>query len=127
MPAPTIHRVSVFEDAGVSLMARVYAADATILVQADLSSITCSVYDVSSPSSAVATPTVTISSVVFDTLQTDARWTEDSTGYNFRHDLAATVFATPGKIYRVEYKFTQTGGEIFFLVFEVSVVGVYGS
>ena len=56
-----------------------------------------------------------MSNVVFDTLQTDGRWTEDATGYNFKHDIGHALFVNPAIRYRVEYRVTLTGGSEFFL------------
>ena len=108
----------VTEDGAFSVMARVDLDGAVAsFLQAAISSITLAVYDVSDVSSTFATDTLTVSSVVFDTLQTDGRWNVDSTGYNFKHDIAATVFVTPGR-YRLEYLVTPTGGagSAFFIV-----------
>lgn len=119
-PAETTKAI-IWEDGGAQCMARVSGQDGAAITQASLSSITCKVFDISTstPDGVVATPTVTISTSVFDTLQTDARWTKDSTGYNFRHSLAASVFATGDHVYRVEYKLAPTSGEAFWLAFEL--------
>ena len=125
MPVSTLverlHQFSVIEDSSVSLMFRVLGADAANITQASLSSITYAVYDLdaTTPTSSVTTGTLTISDVVFDALQTDARWTVDDLGYNFRDDIAATVFSVGGHTYQVEHKFTATGGEIWHLVSRV--------
>ena len=105
----------VTEDGAFSVMARVDLDGAVAsFLQAAISSITLAVYDVSDVSSTFATDTLTVSGVVFDTLQTDGRWNVDSTGYNFKHDIAATVFVTPGR-YRLEY-LVNAGSSQFFIV-----------
>jgi hypothetical protein len=70
------------------------------------------VWDEAGTATVAAGTAVTISSTVFDTLQTGTVWDEDSTGYNFRHLIAAAAFPTPG-LYTVEYKFTLTSGRVF--------------
>lgn len=102
-----------FEDSSVLLMARLLAADdGAALQQADLSSIALSVYDECDPSTAIATATLTISAVVFNTLQTDARWTLDSTGYNFAYWTATTHMPHGNRTYRFEIKYTHAGGQV---------------
>jgi hypothetical protein len=122
-----IHALTVFEDSGFSLMARVQGSDAANVQQADISSIAYSVFDLSDTTTATATGTLTVASVVFDSLQTDARWTEDSTGYNFRWDVPASIGATGDKVYRIEIAFTPASGEVFHAVFEARTVGLYRS
>ena len=112
----TIHRSTVWEDSGFAWMARVKGNDAALVTQGDLSSIAYSVYDLDAPSEDPETGTLTIALVVFDTLQTDARWTKDATGYNFRWDVSPTLLATGGHRYRFEVKFTPTTGDPFHLV-----------
>ena len=133
MSNTTVFPVVWHEDGSCTALARVTARDATgaatgisgegkWVKQADLSTITCKVFDRSSstPDTAIATPTVTISSAINDTPVTDGvLWTEDSTGYNFLHDLAHTNFPDGGRKYRVEYIFTPTSGNKYpALVFE---------
>lgn len=91
------------------------------LQQADVSTITCKVFDLNSatPDTPIATPTVTVSTSVLDTpATTNVIWTKDSTGYNFLHDLAASNFPTGEHWYRVEYTVTLSGGAVFHGVYE---------
>lgn len=104
MSAP-IHKVVVMEDTSATFMCRMLASDGSAAQQADVSSIAYSVYD-RTGGSVVTSGTLTVSSVVFDTLQTGAPWTYDSTGYNFKTTLATTAFPTGGRLYRVEFKWT---------------------
>lgn len=125
MPAPSIHRATVFEDSGASCMARIVGNDAANATQASITGITYSVYN--GDTAIIEDSALTVATVVFDTLQTDARWTEDSTGYNFRHDLPATTFPTGDAVYRVEYVFNPVSGEDFAVVFELTALNVMGS
>ena len=102
-----MHQFSVLEDSSVSLMFRVL--------------------DATTPTSAVSTATLTVADVVFDTYQTDDRWHADATGYNFRHDIAASVFVTGGHTYQVEYKFTADGGEVFHILGRVQAAPIMTS
>ncbi len=137
MSALTRVKTSWQEDAAALVLARVCAADATgeatgvagegyWVKQADLSTITCAVYDRNSttPDTAIATPTVTISSAILDTpVQTNVLWTGDGdgttvVGYNFTHQLPGTCFPTGNHEYWAEYKFTTTGGTSWIVRFE---------
>jgi hypothetical protein len=118
-----------WEDGSVSLLARVVGQAGTAVTQASLTSITYKIFDTLSdtPTSAVASGTLTISDVIFDTLQTDARWTKDNTGYNFLHTIGAGVLTKENTVYRIEYLFDPVTGENFYVVFEVTTSKIYGS
>ena len=123
-----ILKVSVFEDTGAVIMARVYGNAGTPITQASLASIVCKVFDLSDGNTLIATRTLTIADVVFDALQTsDARWTTDSTGYNFLDAVPATAFPNGGRTYRLEYVFTPVSGQPFALVAEVDAVNLLSS
>jgi hypothetical protein len=94
----------------------------TAITQALTSSITYSVFDAPTSSTASATGTLTVSSVIFDTLQTGTAFTTyaDSTGYNFRTTMAKSLFPDP-KSYRCEFVVTLTGGSVFTFDYEVNV------
>lgn len=117
---------SVFEDTGNVFMARVKGIDGNYILQADLSSITYAVFNMTTGSAvAVINDTVTISTAVFDTLQTDGIWTWDTTGYNFLHVMPATAFPTGGNVYAVEYTFTPASGPVFKQQFLITARPVY--
>lgn len=100
------------------------------LEQADISTITCKIFDLDGedPDTPTETPTVTVADVVLDTpVTSNAIWTKDSTGYNFLHDLAASYFATGGNRYRIEYKVTLTGGTVFHGTYEGQARSIRGS
>ena len=111
----------VFKKGTATLMARIRGDDAEDIVRADVSTITYSIYqlDENDPDARAAVTghedaSVTVNSVVFDTLQTDDRWTADSTGYNFRHTIPISTyeaFAAAGVHYLVEYTVTPATGQ----------------
>ena len=101
----------VYEDSTFAIMAR-FEVDGTNAVQADCSSITVKAWDTNDFDTTVLSATPTVSTVVFDTLQTDGRWTIDSTGYNFRYDVADTVCTTAGSRYLFEAVVTTSGGKL---------------
>ena len=117
MAAADIPQVTIFEDSGVSLMARIQGEDAANITEADVSAVSRDVY---ARETLIGESTaLVVAGVVFDTLQTDARWTFDSTGYNFKDDIDETVFPNGDTVYRVEYLFTPTTGAKFHYVREV--------
>ena len=120
------------EDGDATVLARITARDGTgaatgvdgegnFLKQADITSISCAIFDLDGDdiNTAISTPTVTVATHVLDTPVTTAvLWTKDTTGYNFLHDLKGTEFPTGGSRYSVEYKVTLSGGAIFHGVYE---------
>jgi hypothetical protein len=135
------YKVEWNEDGDCTVLARVVArngsgaatgvdGEGNWIEVADLTSITCKVFDLSSstPDTPITTPTVTIADAIKDPPVTSATlWTEDDTGYNFLHDLAASNFPTGDHRYLVEYTFTLTGGGVFHLVLDGVARSVRGS
>jgi hypothetical protein len=101
----------VVEDSIFTIMARIHG-DGANLVQADISSISYQIFYTDSDTAHTGETSLTVSTVVYDTLQTDARWTVDSTGYNFRHDVSDGVLVDPERRYAFEYTITMTDGRI---------------
>lgn len=109
-----------YEDGAVALMARIQSiASGANMTQASVTGITWKVFDLFD-NAQIATGTLTVSSVIFDTLQTPSIWTVDTTGYNFRVDPANTTHPNGGTTYRFEFIFDPSSGEDFPVVFEVS-------
>jgi hypothetical protein len=76
-----------------------------------------------------ATSTTAITSftnIIFDDYQTDARWTKDTTGYNFRYQIPESVFVAGDSTYRCEFLFDLTDGSQpdLFVIFSVDTVEV---
>ena len=127
------------EDGTATIQGRVIARDGTgatvagegkLVKMADLSSITIKVFNISAdPPTETYTATLTISAVIFDSLQTDATWvpTVDSTGFNFSADIPASAFPTGDQKYRAEVKYTTTGSSIGWGRWEGLAAGVYTS
>lgn len=128
----TQFHVSWNEDGSATVVARLTARAGTgtatgvsgegnWIKQADLTSITCAVYDLNSstPGTAITSPTVTVATAVQDSPVTNgAIWPLDQTGWNFYHDLAETNFPTSDHRYRVVYTVTPTAGGVFWGAFE---------
>jgi hypothetical protein len=117
----------VWEDSGASLMAKLTGNDAALITQATIDSISYKVFDSADLSTIITSGSLTVSTVVFNTLQLDARWTADTLGYNFRHDAPKEFFQEGGVTYRVEYKFIPVSGEQFWAIFRVKAKAVYSS
>jgi hypothetical protein len=126
---------SAFDGGTITCMARVTGADAANIQQADISSGVYSIYllDNQDPDSrtavtghaAVALDVADPGSVIFDTLQTDARWTVDSTGFNFAHTIDISenaAFALAGREYLVEYTLTPVSGQVIIIRFHINVI-----
>ena len=114
-----IVRKSIWQGRDVVEMARV-EIDGECIVQADITSISRKIYDLTggTPATSIDESTPLKTSVIFNTLQTGGPWSEDGTGYNFKQRIAGAEFPDAGHKYRVEYKFTGAAGELFALVFE---------
>ncbi len=113
---------TVWEDQSLTVMARLLGNDGENIAQADFDNINASVWDTTDTS----TPTLdnaslTISSVVSDTLVTDDdRWDVDTIGYNFVYTVPASAFPNGGRVYRMEVKFDPTSGDDWFMVVDIT-------
>ena len=117
----TITRATIFEDTAPTFMARVVGNGAVNITQSDFGAITVAVYK-DGNTTATHTATLTVGNVVFNALQTDARWSADATGYNFRHQIAASVFSTGNSTYQIAFLFKPSSGEDWLVLFRVDTV-----
>lgn len=117
----------VWEDCTAVCMARMVGEANTAIVQNSVTSIACKVFDVSAGDTLVLEPTMVVATNVFNTLQTDARWTEDATGYNFRHTVPHAAFPAGGHTYRVEYAFEMADDTRIMAVYEIEAKAVRSS
>ena len=132
---PTVGIGKLFEGVSPSLMARVVGSDAVALTQSDIASIAYSIWDLSATGTVVNSGSLTVANVIFDALQTDARWTADSTGYNFRWQPAGSLFPAfdpaagavdDSKTFRLEIVLTDTAAAEIALLFELTLSNLYG-
>lgn len=119
--------VTIWEDTGLTVLARILGNDAVAITIPTISSITCEVMEILTEEQVAVVTIGTISAVVFNTLQTDDRWTEDTVGYNFRHTVPASAFPEPNKQYRVGYEFTPATGEPFGMAVDVTTKRLFGA
>lgn len=127
MPDPIIvARNAIAANSGAALYARVTNSAGTAITQASLTSVHYRVKDLTADTLGTKTA-LTISAVIFDTLQTGEGWSEvDTTGYNFATVIPATEFdfdpeADPHFIdhrFQVDILFTPASGQPFVVPFQ---------
>jgi hypothetical protein len=126
MATTTITTKTIFEDTGATFMSRIIGDDGDYIQQNDFDTgtITYEIYK-DGTTAAVNTGSLTNTVVIYDELQTsDARWTVDTTGYNFKTNFAASIFSGGDSTYRLEVKFVTDAAEQFFVVFKVVTVEI---
>lgn len=137
----------VNEDGSATIVGRVTARDGTgaaspvpeegnLLLAADLSAITCRVFDLKTLTEVTPAPTITTAAILA-ALQTTGifRLLKDAQsvvlGGNFLHDLPPASFpagATDGsQKYLIEYKYTTTGGTVAWGQVEVTANAIQQS
>jgi hypothetical protein len=60
-----------------------------------------------------------VASTIYNTLQTDDRWSEDDVGYNLAHTITPTGPSAGEHTYRSNYTITFTTGEVAKVSFEI--------
>jgi hypothetical protein len=132
MTTPADITCTAFKDGTLTLLARVVGQDAAPIVQADLATIAYTVYRLdrwdAEHRQAVtghAAVELDVVDVVFNTLQADALWTADATGYNFRHTIdigSHAAFPVAGQYFLVEYTLTPVSDQPILVRFRVKVI-----
>ena len=112
-------------------LARVVNRYGAPVKQADINSIAYTIWlidtaenDTQSPVSGHENIAVTAANVLYDTLPTDAIWTEDPDGYNFMHEVVVAgnpAFAAKGQ-YWVQYTLVPDAGQVILLRFIVTII-----
>ena len=111
------------EGSSFTVLARVHADGAEVL-QENVAAIHYAVFNKASGEVILESTALTVNQVIFDTLQTDGRWNKDTTGYNFRHNINQSLLLNPEIEYAIEYKFTLTGGIVFYM--DQILISVHG-
>lgn len=131
-----VHRGSAIEDRPCTIIGRFTAITATgntspveaegkLIKQADVSSISCKVYDPTG--TIINTYTPTAASNVFDTIQTTLTWLLIDGGGNFRYTIPAGGFPSGGVVNRAEVTITLTDGSLATGLWDIDVTGLYQS
>jgi hypothetical protein len=123
---------TTFKNGSATLMARIVGATGINITQADIATIRYSVYllDDQNPDSRTSVTghsqiTLPVYQVVYNSLQTDATWTVDAVGYNFRHVLDVAnypAFAVAGRRCLIEYTLTPLTGQPILLRYRINVI-----
>jgi hypothetical protein len=131
----------VYEDGTYSVLARVCslagagdevrAGEGNLLQEADVSAVTCKVYDLGtdrnadSGSEVTPAPTLVVADVIYDELQV-VGWDVpgDPHGYNFRHDVSVAYTPSAARWYLLEYKLTLADGGVAWLRVKVKSLAV---
>jgi hypothetical protein len=132
MPQANDIHGTAFKNGSAVLMARIVDSAGANVQQSGLSSIKYSVYELDPclPDSATVVSghndvALTVSSVIFNSLQTGALWTVDDVGYNFRHEINVSTdeaFPKAGALYQVRYVLTPTSGQKTIVRFQIRVI-----
>ncbi len=122
---------TAFRGGSLTLLARIAGNDAINVLPADVSAMDYTIYrldaedpDVRLPVEGHAAVAITPAEALFATLQTDAVWTADAIGYNFRQQLDVSehaAFADVGR-YLVEYRLMPQSGQVVLVRFRIEVV-----
>lgn len=115
------YQAVVWEGGCPVLLARITGYDNANITQATLSAAAYRVDSLAQgvATEVVATASLTVGDVVFNALQTDLG-EPDSTGYNFKHQLATTDLPNGGVLYRVQYKLTTTTSKPIYLEWQLT-------
>lgn len=121
---PTVRRFRIREGTAPKFLSRVTDESGTAILKAAVSSISYSIYTLTSSVSQPVLKTsgsLVVNDVWNDTYST-AGWTEDSIGWNVGFTLAASCFSgvdRRGQSYQVEVRATPTSGQPFWIIFAI--------
>ena len=138
MPSAKHIQGTVLKGGTAIFLARLVNNSGALLTQSTLSSgaYTISRLDPNDPDSETAVTghsaaSLTIASVIYDTLQLDELWKNDegdyidTIGYNFKHqpDISTNgAFAVAGARYKINYRLTPSSGQVIVVAFEVGCI-----
>ena len=105
----------IWEDSGYTVIARILGHDGAAITKSDVSgTIAWTIAERSAPDTVVTSGTLVVDDTVYDALQTgDARWSRDTTGFNFLAAMGAATVPTGNKTYHLRFTFTPASGEVY--------------
>lgn len=130
MPVLPVWQHEIVEGLDWEPMDLVQGRDKTNLVEADVTDLDVTVYSIADMTAILSQTGLDPGAVtnpnnrIFDTLQTDGRWSRDNTGYNSRHLIlwsALTGLVEAGHVYRVEIKLNTSAWNDIYLLHEYTV------
>jgi hypothetical protein len=120
----------VFEDSAFNMMARLISVGGAYVTTSSVSTITWKAFNITDDATVVASGSLVVNEVIFNTLQIDGRWAgKDSLGYNFLHVLPAGTLTSPGT-YRIEHKVVMADAdstEFYLHPFQPKVESIWSS
>ncbi len=123
---------TAYKNGSAILMARIVDSAGAYIQQSGVSQIEYSIFELDPcrPDNVVAVAghdsvALSVSSVIYDSLQTGGLWTVDATGYNFRHQINVSqneAFPKAGTQYQVRYELTPSAGQKSIIRFQLRVI-----
>jgi hypothetical protein len=107
-----------------SFLARVQDQSGNLITQASATAITVTVWNVET-STQTDTFSPSVSSTIYNTLQTDGRWTTDSIGYNLAINLDSSAFNAGNCRFQVQVAITPQSGSVYRLIAVVETRGIF--
>lgn len=131
--ADTIRGVANYEDTPYTIMGRFCAlvasgaaspnaSEGTLILQADITSISVKAYDATGTLITSTTPAV--ADVWYDTLQTTGVWLKVAKGGNFRYTCPVAMFPSGNELVTLEVTITLTSGEPVRAVWDVPIINL---
>lgn len=119
------------EDGTCYTLARITRKDSSHNIvpvqQVNVSSIVRNVYKAATATLVLGPTSILKANAILDTLSQGTVWTADNIGFNFIDEVPPTAFPIGDDVYQVEYKFTLTSGEVYWLVYKGAASPVFTS
>jgi hypothetical protein len=117
-------RAIIMQGNPCTVLARVIGGDGNAITSADIATVAWTVYDVDAQQQ-TDTGSPDVDDCIYDTLQTDGRWTTDSIGFNLAVDIDDTAFPVGGDCYQVRITLTPVSGDPYSVVAMIQTREVY--